>query len=67
MKIGVVVGRAGRSFLRLLRCGLIGWPPAADVLCAALRTRFSALPVLGDAASGRTDQPGEKLIFVSSP
>ncbi|WP_153307085.1 hypothetical protein [Desulfofustis glycolicus] len=48
-EIVIVVGRAGRPYLRLLRCGLIGWPtrpadrpsmawpPAADVLSAALR------------------------------
>jgi len=74
MKIVTVVGRAGRSCLRLLRCGLIGWsprpadrpsmawPPAADVLSAALRAWFSVQPGLRDAASGRTGQPRE-LIF----
>ena len=27
MKIGSVVGKAGRFCLQLLLCGLIGWPP----------------------------------------
>jgi hypothetical protein len=37
MKIGFMVGRASRPCLQLLRCGLIGWPPVADVLSATLR------------------------------
>jgi hypothetical protein len=41
MRIGVMVGRAGRSCLQLLRCGL----------------RLSVQPGLRDAASGRTGQP----------
>ncbi len=31
MKIGVVVGKAVRYSLRLLRCGLIGWTPRPAV------------------------------------
>jgi len=53
-KIGFVVGRAGRSCLRLLRCGLIDWPPRP-----ADRPSMAWPPGLHDAASGRTGQLGE--------
>jgi hypothetical protein len=75
MKISTVVERVGQSCLRLLRCGLIGWPPkpadrssmawppGADVLSAPPSGLILRLADLRDAATGRTGHPGE-LIFI---
>jgi hypothetical protein len=39
MEIAIVVGRAGRPCLRLLRCGLIGWPPRPADRCSLRQDR----------------------------